>query len=217
MFDEILHYAEPVIFGSQGALGILGIFLVVVITRKMSQKRFRNEKSAGEFLQTVREKLQTGDREGIVELCDSPPYWAKAVPQLILVAMAHPELSIGKLRKLLFEKFERDILADLTYQHSGMAVVAKTAPLVGLLGTVTGIIGSFSKISAAQKGDPSALANDIGLALLATMWGLVIAIPMTLLGGYYMVRIGRFSDQAHEHLSEFLQDLESAEGADNDA
>jgi biopolymer transport protein ExbB len=211
MLDRVLHYAEPLIFGMQGLLGLTGAFLTILCLRKMGQKRFRSGAAADEFLDDVREKTLNKDYDGVVEVCDSPPYWSKAVPQLILVAMANRRLSPTKLSRMLTHRFEREILAELTYLHLGMAVVAKTAPLVGLLGTVTGIIGSFSKISVTQKGDPGALANDIGLALMATMWGLVIAIPMTIIGGWIMVRIGKLGDEVHGQLSEFLQAMEQAE------
>lgn len=212
MLDHVLRYAEPVIFGSQALLGLLGAFLTILVMRKIRQKRFRSTAAADEFMDGVREQVERRDYDAVVETCDSPRYWSKAIAQLILVAMAHRTLSIPKLGKLLTQRFEREVLAELTYLHLGMAVVAKTAPLVGLLGTVTGIIGSFSKISATQKGDPGALARDIGLALMATMWGLVIAIPMTLLGGWIMVRIGRLSDEVHGQLTEFLQSMEGADG-----
>lgn len=210
MLNDVLHYVEPLIFISMGLLGVLGIFLVVLVTRKIAQKRFRNQAAADEFLGEVRERLQARDYDGVSALCDTPAYWAKAVPQLILIGMRHRYMTLPKLKVLLNEKFEREIIAELAYQHAGMAVVAKTAPMVGLLGTVTGIIGSFSAISKTGGGDPNALAAKIGLALMATMWGLVIAIPMTLLGGYIMVRIGRLTDQVKEDLSQFLRDYEES-------
>ena len=210
MLNKVLHYVEPLIFVSQGLIGVLGVFLVIMVTRKMSQKRFRNQAAADDFLSQVRERVQAQDYEGVTSICDSPAYWAKAVPQLILIAMHHRFLTLPKLKTLLNEKFEREILAELSYQHAGMAVVAKTAPMIGLLGTVTGIIGSFSQISKTAGGDPNALAAQIGLALMATMWGLVIAIPMTLLGGFIMVRIGRLTDQVKEDLSQFLRDYEAS-------
>ncbi len=208
MLNNVLHYVEPCIFIAMGLLGILGIFLVVLVTRKIRQKRFRTQAAADEFLGEVRERLQAQDYAGVTAICDTPSYWSKAVPQLILIGMRHRDMTLPKLKVLLNEKFEREILAELSYQHAGMAVVAKTAPMVGLLGTVTGIIGSFSAISASGGGDPNALASKIGLALMATMWGLVIAIPMTLLGGFIMVRIGRLTDQVKEDLSQFLRDYE---------
>lgn len=210
MLNNVLHYVEPLIFVAMGMLGIFGIFLVVLVMRKMSQKKFRSQAASDEFLSEVRERVLAHDYDGVASICDSPPYWAKAVPQLIMIAMQHRFLSLPKLKTLLNEKFEREILAELSYKHSGMAVVAKTAPMVGLLGTVTGIIGSFSQISKTAGGDPNALAAQIGLALMATMWGLVIAIPMTLLGGFIMVRIGRLTDQVKEDLSQFMRDYETS-------
>ncbi len=210
MLNNVLHYIEPFIFLAMGMLGILGIFLVVMVTRKIRQKKFPSQAAADEFLSQIRERLQARDYDGVTEICDTPEYWAKAVPQLILIGMRHRDLSLPKLKSLLNEKFEREIIAELAYQHAGMAVVAKTSPMVGLLGTVTGIIGSFSAISKSGGGDPNALAAKIGLALMATMWGLVIAIPMTLLGGYIMVQIGRLTDQVKEDLSQFLRDYENS-------
>lgn len=210
MLNQVLHYIEPFIFISQGLIGVFGIFLVLLVVRKISQKKFKSQTVADQFLGEVRERLQARDYDGVTEVCDSPAYWAKAVPQLIIIAMSHRYLSLPKLKNLLNEKFEREVQAELTYQHSGMAVVAKTAPMIGLLGTVTGIIGSFSQISKTAGGDPNALAAQIGLALMATMWGLVIAIPMTVLGGYIMVRIGRLSDQVKEDMSQFLRDYEES-------
>ena len=210
MLNDVLHYIEPLIFLSMGLLGILGIFLVVMVTRKIRQKKFRNQAASDEFLNEIRERLQARDYDGVAEICDTPAYWAKAVPQLILIGMKHRYMSLPKLKVLLNEKFEREIIAELAYQHAGMAVVAKTSPMVGLLGTVTGIIGSFSAISKTGGGDPNALASKIGVALMATMWGLVIAIPMTLLGGYIMVQIGRLTDQVKEDLSQFLRDYEES-------
>jgi biopolymer transport protein ExbB len=210
VLNQVLHYVEPLIFLSQGLIGVFGVFLVILVTRKIRQKKFRNQAAADEFLSEVREKLQARDYDGVTTICDSPAYWSKAAPQLILIAMQHRFLSLSKMKVMLSEKFEREILAELSYQHAGMAVVAKTAPMIGLLGTVTGIIGSFSQISKTAGGDPNALAAQIGLALMATMWGLVIAIPMTLLGGFIMVRIGRLTDQVKEDLSQFLRDYEAS-------
>lgn len=62
-----------------------------------------------------------------------------------------------------------------------LSTVAQIAPLLGLLGTVTGMIVAFSEISRQGTGDPSALADGIGQALVTTAAGLIVAIP-TLIG-----------------------------------
>lgn len=56
-----------------------------------------------------------------------------------------------------------------------ISLVAQVAPMLGLFGTVFGMIGAFSKLGDGDT-DPSALAGEISIALLTTMWGLVVAI-----------------------------------------
>ena len=61
-------------------------------------------------------------------------------------------------------------------------VVAAVAPLLGLLGTVTGMIATFEIITEFGTGDPGMLSGGIGEALITTQLGLVVAIPTVLLG-----------------------------------
>lgn len=65
-----------------------------------------------------------------------------------------------------------------------IAVTAATAPLLGLLGTVSGMIQTFQMITVVGSGDPKPLAGGISEALTATAWGLVVAVPSLLLHAY---------------------------------
>jgi len=212
LFNFLLQLSGPVIYGLQAITAVWGVFLFILLMRKIAEKRFKTPAEADGFLEEVREKLEKKDFDGVAEVCDSPPYWSKAVPQLILVALANRDRGIAKLRGMLSERFERDVVADLTYRHSGISMVVKTAPMLGLLGTVTGMILAFAKIATASSTgtDPKALADDISLALLTTMWGLTIAIPMTMMGGMVQVRIGKLVDAVQEQLGEFFHDFEKA-------
>lgn len=58
-----------------------------------------------------------------------------------------------------------------------LSVVTQVAPMFGLLGTVTGMIGAFNKIGIGQMGDPEKLASNIGEAMITTAAGLAVAIP----------------------------------------
>jgi biopolymer transport protein ExbB/TolQ len=105
------------------------------------------------------------------------------------------------------------VLADLEYRYSWIGTVVKTAPMLGLLGTVSGMILAFAQIAEAARAgslDPSQLSTQISLALLTTMYGLMIAIPLTMLGAMVQVRIGKLTDSVQDHMSEFLHDLEAA-------
>ncbi len=207
----LLDWAGPVIYTSLAIAALYGVFTVILLLRKIKEKGFSSDTAAAEFLDQIHEHLAQRDFDGAAALCDSPPYWAKAVPQLIIVALANKERPLNKLRRMLAEKFERDVLADLEYRHSWIGTIVKTAPMLGLLGTVSGMILAFAKIATSQQTgtDPSALADDISLALLTTAMGLTVAIPLVLLGAMVQVRIGKLQDSVQQHVGEFLDDLEA--------
>lgn len=60
---------------------------------------------------------------------------------------------------------------------STVRIIASIAPLLGLLGTVIGVLGAFEAISRQGLGDPNVFAGGISLALITTVGGLVVAIP----------------------------------------
>ena len=77
-----------------------------------------------------------------------------------------------------------DIRLRLTRGLAALSVIAATAPLLGLLGTVTGMITTFQRITLFGTGDPQNLSGGISEALLTTKFGLVVAIPTFLVYAY---------------------------------
>lgn len=86
----------------------------------------------------------------------------------------------ANLELLLDEAITREIPA-LERGLSMIKLLAAIAPLLGLLGTVTGMIATFQSISLFGTGDPKLMANGISQALVTTMLGLCIAIPLLFL------------------------------------
>lgn len=80
-------------------------------------------------------------------------------------------------------------------------VIATVAPMVGLLGTVSGMIGAFQTIATGGMGKPELLAGDIGEALITTATGLTIGIPAMI---FYFVLKNRL-DQRLEELDQWIQ------------
>lgn len=207
---KLVNFMSNLIYPLQAITAVYGLFLTVLVFRKISQKRFRNQAGADEFLDQVGEMLKARQYDNIAQLCDSPPYWSKAVPQLILIALANRDRPIAKLRQLLSETFEREVLSELDYQMSWVNTVVKTAPMLGLQGTVLGMIAAFAKIANASRTgvDPSKLATDISFALITTAVGLMIAIPLVMCMASMQVRIGRLTDSVQHQLGRFLDELE---------
>ncbi len=210
--DDILVLAANGIYVAMGLTALFGMFWVILLLFRIRQKRFPSASAADQFLDDVRDSLAQRDLNAVADLCDSPTYWSKAVPQLVLVAVQNMNRPMNKLRKLLAEKFERDILASLEYGTSWIATIVKSAPMLGLLGTVLGMINAFAKIASSSGGtDPTKLANDISFALLTTALGLVIAIPLVLAGNLIHIRIGKLQDSVQHDLGVFLEDVEETQ------
>lgn len=208
----ILTFVGYAVYAAIGAVAVYGVFCVVLLVRRIAQKRFSSASQADQFFDDVQGHLTQRDFDAVSEMCDTHPFWSKAVPQLMLVALANRDRGAAKLRRLLAERFERDILADLEYRTSWIATIVKTAPMLGLLGTVIGMINAFAKISGAEASgvDPKDLADDISFALFTTALGLSVAIPLVLAGNMIHVRIGKLQDSVQDDLGTFLDDLSEA-------
>lgn len=89
----------------------------------------------------------------------------------------------------------------------GIAVLGAVAPLLGLLGTVTGIIQTFGVIKSYSDTDPSMLAGGISEALVTTASGLVIAIPILLFHGLLRGWVERIISDAEKHAATVLNFL----------
>jgi biopolymer transport protein ExbB len=72
-----------------------------------------------------------------------------------------------------------------------IAILASVAPLLGLLGTVTGMILTFEMIATLGSGNPRIMAGGISQALITTASGLVVAIPILLTHSFLAARVDR--------------------------
>jgi len=89
----------------------------------------------------------------------------------------------------------RTLLATGTTLRRGMgllATVGATAPFVGLVGTVMGIVNAFEQLSASQQGGIGAVSAGIAEALVTTAYGIAVAIPAVWLFNYLSQRVAQF-------------------------
>ncbi len=98
-------------------------------------------------------------------------------------------------REIMMERLEdagRHVVHDLERFLNTLGTIASTSPLLGLLGTVTGIIKSFNALQAGAAGDPRMLSGGIAEALIATAAGLCVAIPALIAYRYLRGRVESF-------------------------
>lgn len=208
--NTIFKALEIIIYAGQAWIALYGVFCVVLLARMIKQKQFKTPQRAAEFLTEVRSRLQAKRFDEVAQFCDTPPYWSKVVPQLVLIAIANREKEFSKIRRILAEKFERDVLAEIEYRNAWVTTMIKIAPMLGLLGTVQGMIAAFMKIAVAAKEsgtDAAALASDISFALWTTAIGLMTAIPLMMLASWVHVKVSKLQDAVQQQLGEFLDDF----------
>lgn len=101
-----------------------------------------------------------------------------------MVAYSFPNIDATRPEDLGRDQVE-DAMADFVNNESRktmtwinyISVCAQASPMLGLLGTVLGMVGAFATLKVSGAADPGQLAGDISVALLTTLWGLINAIP----------------------------------------
>ena len=109
---------------------------------------------------------------------DNPPNF----PKVVL-----PSFTTEEIAETLGLKLDEAILREMPILQRGLwtiALLAAVSPLLGLLGTVTGIIETFQSITLYGTGDPRVMSGGISQALVTTVMGLLVAIPLLLFHGY---------------------------------
>ena len=137
--------------------------------------------------------------------------------------MDHPSSNnpLGRMMQAYFEnkhlndldvlgkKLDEVIFKDLAELRKGLStikVMAAIAPLMGLLGTVTGMIGTFQAITLFGTGDPKLMAGGISQALITTVQGLCVAIPLLLSSNMLSSRAQQLSKVIGEQASGMIAD-----------
>lgn len=94
--------------------------------------------------------------------------------------------------------------ADLKKGLGGLATIATTAPFIGLLGTVIGIINAFRGMAASGAGGLGSVSAGIAEALVTTALGLFVAIPAVWLYNFFLNKIERFQVEMSNSSSELI-------------
>ncbi|MCU0874179.1 MAG: MotA/TolQ/ExbB proton channel family protein [Pirellulaceae bacterium] len=203
-YEGLVTHVGNATYAAQAIVALWGAYCVVMVWRRVAQKRFRNEEAQIEFLTSIEEPLESGKYDAANDICEGDP---RAVPQLTHLAITNRNLGFSKVRQIVVDRFQRDLMADLEYRISWINMVIKSEPMLGLFGTVLGMMGAFAKLAAAETVKPTELAADISLALITTAIGLAVAIPLGIAMAAINVRIKGMEDLAISGLTHVLESL----------
>lgn len=124
-------------------------------------------------LHDILQALNAGDRDKAMDLARNIQGPSR---QMLIDAVEHADESKELIEEVMYERM-LELQPRLERMLPFIAVTAATAPLMGLLGTVTGMINTFKLITVFGTGDAKQLSSGISEALITTEFGLIVAIP----------------------------------------
>lgn len=179
---------------------IMGLASLTVVAERLITLRMSRAASR-RFAGAIGTAVQNANVEAIITHAEEPEHQRGHLARVVrsgLIAYQHAKTTadIGgmppaeRTRRHL-ERFMEEISADLRQGMGLLASVGSTAPFVGLLGTVVGIISAFQGIAATGSGGLSAVSAGISEALIETALGLAVAIPAVMAFNYLSTKIAQ--------------------------
>ncbi len=159
-----------------GGLGLLAVFIGILKWIQLSRVKRPGYRDVTRFL----ENLDLGNSmqaEMLARKTTGP------IGKMLMAAVSHYKDPSTVLEESMFERV-LDARTKLNSWTPFIKIAAAVEPLLGLLGTVTGMINTFKLITVFGTGDSSTFSAGISEALLTTQWGLITAIPCLLIAAF---------------------------------
>ena len=156
------------------------------------------------FLQ-IRQCVQKGDVSKAIGFCDDTP-----LPAILRAGLQQFQTKRGGILNAM-EEVALEMTPRIQKRTPYLAVLANISTLLGLLGTIFGLIVAFSAISGAEPGEKAIeLARGISLAMSTTAFGLIVAIPCLLFHAILQSKVNKLLDQIDEYSMKTANMLEAA-------
>ncbi len=182
---------------------VLGIAITIERIYNLSRAAIDAEK----FFQSLEEALRSRGPDSAAELCSQT---RGPVASVMHAGLLRLHRGIDHVEKTI----ENAGAVEMAFLERGMlwlSTVANLAPMVGFLGTVSGMINAFQAIKIAGDVDPSMVAGGISEALITTAAGLIVGIIIQFCHNFFASRIDRIIADMQEQTASFIDVLTELE------
>ena len=177
---------------------------VIIIERLIYFRKIRVDEE--KLINRLRAALEIGHYEEAASICENNQ---SPITNLMKVGIDHRRFTEPEIKESIMNAANLEI-PNLERFLPALGTVAHIAPLLGLLGTVTGNIEAFGVLGQfAGGGDPMALANGIAEALLTTAAGIVVSIPAIIFYNNLVSRVNHIIIRLENRVSELVLLLKS--------
>ncbi|WP_457572222.1 MotA/TolQ/ExbB proton channel family protein [Desulfovulcanus sp.] len=211
VFERLSHSRGIKDWLLAGGFLVWPILLIGLIALVLVLERFfflaRLKANTDEIMQNFNSLFSQGLLNKCKELCEAN---AKApVCRVLAAGLAHFGASRDVLENVLHEAILKEI-PKLERFLPTLSVLAAIAPLMGLLGTVTGIINTFQVITFFGTSDPRMMSGGISEALITTQLGLAVAIPVMIMHHFLEQKVDRLVADMEEKSVTFIVSMMKA-------
>jgi len=187
---EVIHRGGPIMV----PIVMCSVFALAIVIERLSYF-FRLGADPTEFFSRLRELVARRAWQEAQALCGASRNPVARVVRAGLAAREKPEAEIERV----MEEAAHEELPSVERHHRWLSTIAQVSTLLGLLGTVTGMVAAFqviqSKATSAHPVSPADLAGGIWEALITTVAGLEVAIPTILAYNYLASRVAEIQYQ----------------------
>ncbi len=177
---------------------LAAIFGATILLERAIYVYLRAALDASAFVQRVQRHLLENDVDGAVRLCNSEP--SALLPRVLKAALIRADRPDAEIRDAV-EEVVLEVGPLIQRRVAYLPLIANVATLLGLLGTIDGLILAFDAVSSSTvEGRSQALAGGIAVAMYTTFFGLVVAVPVLVGHGLIAARANALIDDI-EHYS----------------
>ncbi|MFT5288308.1 MAG: biopolymer transport protein ExbB [Planctomycetota bacterium] len=180
-------------------LSLVALSAMLLALERLYTLFLRNRRAHG-LAHRILEQVEQQELGAAAQLCDANP---GIVPRTLGACLARAGQGKEAMEDAIQEQLFQEVPITTRFLRT-MAILAAVAPLIGLLGTVTGIIQTFGVIKVLGSTDPTQMAGGISVALITTAAGLSVAIPTMLAQGLLKGRGDRLIADAERYAASLL-------------
>ncbi|MBC2602825.1 MotA/TolQ/ExbB proton channel family protein [Puniceicoccus vermicola] len=188
-----------------GALSIAGLGLIVYNFIAIRPKKLLNI----DVVEQVSEKTKAFQIDEARQICAENPSPLTNICDAGLERVTEDFVDAEAMEKAMEEASVEELSGPFVYINY-LSVVASLSPMVGLLGTVSGMVKAFNAIAAQGVGQPQALANNISEALITTATGMIVGIPAMFFFFYFKNKYGKITASVSRIIGDFHHEFVAA-------
>ena len=180
---------------------------IIIIERLLFFRKIRVDEE--KMISRLNAALEKGHFDEAVSICENNP---APITNLMKVGIEHRNFTESEIKESIMNAANLEI-PRLERFLPALGTVAHIAPLLGLLGTVTGNIDAFGVLGQfAAGGDPRALANGIAEALITTAAGIVVAVPAIIFYNHLVSKVNHIIIRLENRVGELVLLLKGRSG-----